>query len=259
MSDCGYNCDTNDVKRPTSLNPKEVIDIKGGSNIVVNVEDTAEKKIYTISYQEHLDPQIALNVDVGISKVGVTVSTANFSGSIIKGTQDIATRTMTPDKGLDLTANPFSWQESDIVGSEPGLYPQFSGVPTTVEVEDVLGNVISKQIGVEYRHLFYVGYSSLDTLTEDNIKALVNQDLLKTIKAKYGTYTYNYTVSTAYIYWVFPNDTTPFTSASEGPLPVPLKLDHPDVVVTDEGISKAYRVIRTSTKSKYANATIKLT
>ena len=201
--------------------------------------------------------------NVGVTKVGVTVPVVTFNGSIVKGSEDIVSRTMTPDKGLDLTA-PFSWGETDVLGTAPGLWPKFSGIPTTIQVSDGT-QLVTKQVGIEYRHLFYMGYSTKDTLTETEIKELVDQTLLTSVLSRYSTFTYNYSVVPVYIYWVFPSDTPGFTLAEEGPLPVPLKLDMSPVSITDttipeevEGRTKTYKVIRTAVKTKLVNAIIKL-
>lgn len=249
-------CDINDVNKPsTGQDPKEVIEVVGGNNIVVQTIDTPDKRTFVVNYQAYAAPSIESTVDVGVTKVGVNVLVANFSGNIVEGTGQIISRSMVPDKGLDLT-QPFSWQESDVLGTAPGLWPQFSGSPTTITAQDDEPTTVTKQVGVEFRHLFYVGYSANDVLDESAVKALVEQDLLTSIKSKYSTYTYNYSLAPVYIYWVFPGDTAGFTSAFEGPLPVPLKLDLPNVIVTDEGIAKSYRVIRTANKTKLVNAEI---
>ena len=78
------------------------------------------------------------------------------------------------------------------------------------------------------------------------------------ILSTYSSFTYNSSTIPVYIYWVFPLGTTSFSEAFEGPLPVPLKLDMPNVSITDEGVTKVYRVIRTSVKSKLVNAKIEL-
>lgn len=251
------NCTQNDVKKQASLDPREAIKVVGGNDITVDVEDDGSSITYTVNYQEHLDPTIVGGVDVPITKVGINVPAANFNGNIVKGSKDILSRIMTPDKGLDLN-NPFVWTETSIKGEEPGLFPQFSGAPTTVEVRDVQGNTVTKQFGVEYRHLFYMGFSAKDTLSEADIKGLANQTLETSILNPYRSYTYNYSLAPVYIYWVFPADSPAFSTAAEGPLPVPLFLTHSSVNITDAGVTKTYKVIRTSVKSKLVNAEITL-
>lgn len=250
------NCEINDPKKSSiGADPKEVIDVVGGNNIVVQTVETADKKTFIVNYQAYQAPTINTTVDIGISKVGVNIPLVNFTGNIVEGTGSILSRSMVPDKGLDLS-QPFAWQETNVLGTEPGLWPQFSGEPTKITAQDDKPTTVVSEVGVEFRHLFYVGYSIEDALTESQIKGLVNQDLLTNIKSKYGTYVYNYSVVPVYIYWVFPGDTPGFTSAFEGPLPVPLKLDLPNVTVTDEGIAKSYRIIRTANKTKLTNAEI---
>ena len=254
MSDICNNI--NDVQKPnSSVLPKDSIELKEGNNIKIEVEDTGTKKIYTIGYVPFSLPEIFSSNDQAVTKVGITLPTVNFTGRIDSGSNDIVSRSMTPDKGLNLTSQ-FYWQETNVRGTSPGLWPQFSGAPTTVTVVDDEANEVSKQIGVEFRHLFYMGYSDKDVLAEADIKSLVNQDLLTSIKSKYSSFTYNYSVIPVYIYWVFPGDTAQITAAAEGPLPVPLNLTLPNIDITDEGITKSYRVIRTSAKTKFINATI---
>ena len=88
---------------------------------------------------------------------------------------------------------------------------------------------------------------------------MITQDLLTSILNKYSSFTYiSNGVLPEYIYWVFPLSTATFNEAAEGPLPVPLKLNLPNVSVEDEGITISYRVIRTAVKSKITNTTITL-
>lgn len=250
-------CDINDSKPEFVGNPADILQFKEGKNIKITEETTSTNRIITIGYEEYKAPSITTSSSVGVTKVGVTVPTVTLSGNIVKGTEDIILRSTTPDKGLDLT-QPFSWIETSVLGTSPGLWPRFSGSPLQIYAKDSEGTEVTKYAGVEYRHLFYMGYSTLDTINESGIKSLVTQDLLTSILSKYSSFTYNYTIVPAYIYWVFPADTTGFTEAKEGPLPVPLKLDLPNVTVIDEGISKSYRVIRTAAKTKLANANIDL-
>lgn len=251
-------CDVNDVKKPSSLDARDLIELVAGASIGIDVEKTPDKTIYTINYREYSPVSITVTQNVSVAKVGTVVPTVTFNGNIVKGSEDIVSRSMTPDKGLDLEV-PFSWTETNVTGLVPGLFPQFSDLPTEIEAIDFKATKVTKQVGVEFRHLFYMGYSTKESLTENEIVTLLTtQDLLTSIKNKYTSFVYNYTVVPTYIYWVYPLGSTEVVSASEGPLPVPLKLDLPNVNITDSGVTKSYRVIRTSVKSKLSNATIVL-
>lgn len=254
-------CDTNDIKRIASLDPNEAIEIIGGTNIRVVKEELANKTRYTINYNAFSAPSI--NINTQIAKVGVTVPFIEFTGSFVAGSESIVQRTMAPDKGLDLTA-PFSWTESNVLGTAPGLWPKYNGEPLELSVTDAVGTVVTKQVGIEYRHLFYMGFSDKDTLLATDIKELGTQDsgaqdLLTSILSKYSSFTYTGSgVLPLYIYWAFPLSSPTFNEAAEGPLPVPLKLDLPNVSVEDSGVTIPYRVIRTAVKSKITNAKITL-
>ncbi len=251
-------CDINDVgQSPASLDPREAFEFLEGPNISIQVTKLSSKTQVLIGYKDYAAPAINVNADIPIAKVGVNFPLVNFNGNIVKGSEDIISRTMTPDKGLDLNA-PLSWQESNVSSNVPGLFPQFSGNPLQIDVLDDTGNTVVKQVGVDFRHLTYMGFSANDVLTENQIKSLTTQDLLSTVLSKYASYTYNYTLQPEYLYWVFPADFTQFTYATEGILPVPLKMDLPNVEITDEGVTKSYRVIRTAVKSRFINSTIKL-
>lgn len=256
MSQTG--CDVNDVKKPSSLDVRDLIELVAGTSIGIDVEKTPDKTIYTINYREYRPLSINVTQNVSIAKVGTAVPTVTFVGNIVKGSEDIVSRTMVPDKSINLEEQ-FTWTEENITGLTPGLYPQFSGKPTEIEAIDFKATKVTKQVGVEFRHLFYMGYSIKDTLTENEIITLLTtQDLLTSVKSKYGSFVYNYTVVPTYIYWVYPLGSSEIVSASEGPLPVPLKLDLPNVNITDSGVLKSYRVVRTAVKSKLSNATIVL-
>ena len=246
-------CDVNDAGVDPVVNPLEAIEVIGGDSIKVDKQSTPDKTIYTVNYQEYAKASISSNS--AIHKVGTTVSSFEFNVAIVPGSAKIISRSMVPDKGLNLE-EPFSWTETNIVGTDSGLWPKYDGSPVVVSCLDDTGVTVSKNIGLEYRYLYYMGFSIKDTITESDIKAFTNQDLLTSIKGKYGNYTYNYTVVPAYLYWVFPEGTTGFSEAYEGPLPVPLKLDHPNINITDEGITKTYRVIRTSVRTRFNNANI---
>lgn len=258
MSESGCSKNINDINKPDSnILPKDSIELVEGNNIKIIEQDLGNKKVYTIGYEPFSLPRVSWESSVGITKVGLTVPSVTFNANISEGSNTIVSRSMTPDKGLDLNL-PFTWNETNVLGTAAGLWPQFSGSPTIVEVQDDEANNVVSSIGVEFRHLFYVGYSTEDSLTEAQVKGLVYQDLLTKIKDKYAMYTYNYTVVPAYLYWVFPADTEAFTAAEEGPLPVPIKLDLPNISITDEGVTKSYRVIRTAAKTKFVGAEIKL-
>ena len=251
-------CDVNDVKKPSSLDARDLIELVAGASIGIDVEKTPDKTIYTINYREYSPVSITVTQNVSVAKVGTIVPTVTFNGNIVKGSEDIVYRSMTPDKGLDLEV-PFSWTETNVTGLVQGLFPQFSELPTEIEAIDFKATKVIKQVGVEFRHLFYMGYSTKESLAENEIITLLTtQDLLTSIKNKYTSIVYNYTVVPTYIYWVYPLGSTEIVSASEGPLPVPLKLDLPNVNITDSGVIKSYRVIRTAVKSKLSNATIVL-
>lgn len=252
------SCDINDVPSTAPIDPREAIEIIGGNKIRVELETTPTKSIYTVHYQEYLAPTITVGYSGPIAKVGTTVASATIAGSINSGSEDIVERTMTPDKGLDLTG-PISYIESNVVGTSPGLWPKYSGVPTILTAKDSTGNTVTKQVGVEFRHLYYMVYSTKDFLVDnDSILSGATSDLLTSILSKYSTFTYNYSTQPVYIYWIFPSDSPSFTSAMEGPLPVPLKLDCSPITILESGISKQYKVIRTAVKTRFVNSIITL-
>lgn len=244
-------CDVNDVQKEDAA---LTIKVTGGDQIRVDKYLNGTEVEYRVNYVEYSPPIISTSNDAGIVKVGITIPLVTFNGLITPGSKPITSRSMVPDKGLDLTAA-FQWTEENVVGTAPGLWPKFSGSPVLISASDGT-TPASKQAGVDVRSLFYVGFSTKATLVEADIKLLELQTLDKSIFSRYSEYTYNKSDLTRYLYWVFPKSTAGFTSAAEGPLPVPLKLDHADVVITDEGIAQNYRVIRTSTKSKFVNAVI---
>lgn len=249
-------CNANDIKQiGVSTDPRDLIDIKGEGDITVTKTFAPNKTIYTIKYQPYQAPAIIINT--AIHKVGTTVPSFVFSGQIVQGTAEILSRTITPSRPVNLEL-PFSWTESNIQGPTAGIWPRFNGSPIQIAITDVTGNIITKEVGLDFRNLFYMGYSIDDTINEATIKGFAQQHLLKGIRDRYSSFTYNYSIVPAYIYWVFPAGTPTFTEAAEGPLPVPLKLDHPNVNITDEGITLPYRVIRTAVKTRFNNATIVL-
>ena len=187
------DCNSNDVKKVASLDPREAIEIVGGTNINVVEEILPDKTRYTINYQEYAAPSITVAYSGGPKQVGTKVASATFSGAIIQGSENIVERTMTPSKGLNLEL-PISYTETDVLGATTGLYPRFSGNPTVITAKDSTGNTVIKQVGVEFRHLFYVGFSTKDTLTESEIRGIVKADhgvdLLTSIFSKYSSYKY---------------------------------------------------------------------
>lgn len=252
------SCDINDAqKKRIVVDPSEAIDIVGGKDIRVTKNKVGEKMVYTISYNQYAPPTITINS--AVRAVGTQVSGFEFRGEIILGSTAILNRTMTPDLGLDLS-KPFNWVEPDFTGTSPGLWPRFNGSPRSITALDSDGTTVSKNVGVEFRNWFYMGYSEKATLTESEIKALVNKDLLTGILSKYSSYTYTPPIeigaTTVFIYWAFPLDSSGFTAALEGPLPVPLYMEHPSISLTFPGVASPipYRVIRTSVKS-YVNQT----
>lgn len=251
-------CNVNDVPSTAPVDAREAIEIKAGAKIRVELEKVSNKDIYTIHYQEYLPPTITVSYKGAVAKVGTTIASATIDGSINPGSEDIVERTMTPDKGFSLTA-PISYVETNVTGTTPGLWPRYSGVPTVFTAKDATGTVVTKQVGVEFRHLYYMIYSTKESLSDNDVTLVsATQDLLTSILNKYSTFTYNYSTQPTYIYWVFPADSTVFTTASEGPLPVPLKLDCAPIMILESGVNKQYKVIRTAVKTKFVNSTITL-
>ena len=248
-------CDINDVKRDLTVDPRDAIDIVAGDKIEVLKDTSGNKTVYTISYKEYAAPRITVNSEV--YKVGIEVPNFTFNGNIHVGSSPIISRTMTPDKGLNLEA-PFSWTESNIKGTSNGLWPRFNGSPTKIKVIDNTGNEVEVSAGLEYRFTYYMGYSTKDTLTESDVKELKEGSLLTSILNRYRSYTYNSSALRVYIYWVFPSDSPSFTEASEGVLPVPLKLNIPNIEIMDEEVPKSYRAIRTAVPTRSATSEIDL-
>lgn len=253
-------CDVNDVKKPSSLDARDLIELVAGTSIGIDVEKTPDKTIYTINYREYSPVSITVTQNVSIAKVGTIVPTVTFNGNIVKGSEDIVSRGMTPDKGLDLEV-PFSWTETNVTGLVPGLFPQFSELPTEIEAIDFKATKVIKQVGVEFRHLFYMGYSNKGTLTEADVKTLGNtyeKTLLTSIKSKYSSYEYDYRGFTTYLYWVYPIGTPEIISAFEGAQNVPLYINPTPLAIEDSGVTTAYRVVRTAVPTKFLKSIIKL-
>lgn len=256
------SCDVNDAQKKKILaDPSEAIDIVGGKDIRVTKNKVGEKMIYIVSYNQYAPPTITINS--AVRAVGTQVSGFEFRGEIIPGSTAILNRAMTPDLGLDLST-PFNWIEPDFTGTSPGLWPRFNGTPRSITALDSDGTTVSKSVGVEFRNWFYMGYSEKETLTESEIKALVNKDLLTGILSKYSSYTYTPPIAvgaaTVFIYWVFPLSSTGFTVAIEDPQPVPLFMNHASVNLTFPGLADPvpYRIIRTALKTYVNNTKILL-
>ena len=251
-------CDVNDSKLQLSSDPRDVISVVGGNSIEVVETRTLDKLIFTVNYREYAAPTITVNTL--IEKVGVTIPTVKFDASFNKGSVNFISRTMTPDKGLDLTI-PFTWNEENVRGIEAGLWPRFNGSPILLSCNDEKGTTVTKQVGVEYRNLFYMGYSNKDTLTEADVKTLGNtyeKTLLTSIKSKYSSYEYDYRGFTTYLYWVYPIGTPEIISAFEGAQNVPLYINPTPLDIEDSGVTTAYRVVRTAVPTKFLKSIIKL-
>jgi hypothetical protein len=255
-------CDINDGKAIIPVDPRETIEIVGGNKIEVFVEKTATKSTYTVNYREYAPPTISV-VHAGpgnlIQQVGVTVPLADFLGGIYSGSNTIVERTMVPDKSLDLSL-PISFTETDVLGTSPGLWPQFSGIPTVISAKDDTGTIVTKQVGVEYRYPFYMIYTTKSALVDDDsllVSPETTTDLLTSILSKYNSFTYNYSAMPVYVYWVFPVVTTGFSTALEGSQIVPLKLDCSSINITLPGVTLpvVYRVIRTAVKTRFTTVT----
>ena len=250
------NCNVNDTPslNPSS-DPRDAIEVKGGTKIRVELEKTPGKDTYIVHYQEYLPPTITVSYKGAVVKVGTTVLEATIDGSITPGSEDIVERIMTPDKGFSLTA-PISYVETDVKGTTPGLWPRYNGVPTVFTAKDAVGTVVTKQVGVEFRYPFYMVYTTQDSLVNDD--AVLSgpnstEDLLTSILSKYSSFLYSYSVQPVYIYWVFPAGTPAFTAAQEGAQNVPLKLDCSPIQITIPGVSPSvsYKVIRTAVKTRF--------
>lgn len=249
-------CNINDPRRlPISTDPRDLIDVRGEGDVTVTKTFESDRVVFTVKYQEYKAPSIIINS--AIHKVGTTISSFVFTGQIIPGTADIISRSIIPNRNINLE-QVFSWTESNILGTSAGIWPRFNGNPLKIVVTDSTNNSIEQEVGISFRNLFYMGYSVNDIVTELEIKSFSNAHLLSNIRERYNSFSYNFSIVPAYVYWVFPAGTPTFTEASEGPLPVPLKLDHPNIHITDEGITIPYRVIRTAVRTRFNNSIINL-
>ena len=250
-------CDVNEIRSEFVANPLEAIKVVAGDGISVSEDKVGGQVVFTVSRKDYLAP--SLEFTAPIYKVGTIVPSYNFAVNLTNGSEDIVSFSMVPPRVV--TPSPIlSWTEENIHGTDSGLWPKFDGVPTTITLIDSKGTIVTKQVGLEYRYRFFMGFSTEESLNASQIQTLGNSDLLTGILNKYATHTYTYSggVLPVYIYWAFPSDTVGFTEALEGPMPVPLNLTLPNVNIVDEGVTKSYRVIRTAVKTKVTNAKIQL-
>ena len=257
MTMCNSGCGDNSIKFPVTGDVRDAIQIVGGKNINVTKERLSDIDKYTIAYQEYISPTITYTPQT-IVQTGVVVPSITFTGNIQQGSEEIVTRTMIPDKSLNLSS-PFSWKEINISGTAPGLFPKYSGQPTTITVLDADGKTTTKQVGVEVRNAFFCGFNTSDTLTESQIITLTyNHDLLNSILDKYSSFTYTYKTMPTYLYWVYPVGSKGITYASEGVMSVPTVKLSDAVTVTEYGVPTLYEVVRTANKTVFDNSIIKL-
>ena len=238
---------------PNAVDYRE-IDILPGKSIKVTKTETPSKVTYTIDYESYVASKLSVTVTPKYIELGDSV-VVNYTANLTVGTEDIVSNTVTPLPSGLVISESMAWQDT-ISSSVSGPVN-----PVTWQVIDAEGNTSAVTIQAVATSKLYIGYSANDVLTEAQVKALTEFSALGTsIKtAANSIASYNFTASTAYIYWIYPVGGPGITSAEEGPLPVPLTTLGSTVSITnDHGVTISYKVVRTSVKSKYIAANIKL-
>lgn len=246
-----------------------VIDITNPPIIVRAIEGALNGNIVR-PYQENgvlvyqledftlVKPVVAFTNNAPVAtEIGATISSVTFNGSISQGSYPIASRSLTPNPGVVLTA-PFNFNKVNVKRTTPGVAESH-----TLQATDDHGNQTSVISAVTFKHSFYQGYSELPTLTQAQIKALANKTLNDNIIQQYGgekTYVVPGSPATPkYIFWIGPVGTQAIAAALLGGLGLAISI-LPSVNVTnsnDGSIITPYFVIRTS--NKFNPGTYKIT
>jgi hypothetical protein len=246
---------------PESASSSPPVDFENPSIIVRNIDGALNgnvvrkyyengKIVYQLEDFTLVKPVIAFSNNAAAAvEIGVNLASVQFNGSITQGSYPITLRSITPDPGgLDLTA-PFNFTKTNVKRTSPGVAELH-----TVSATDDQANQTVVNSGVNFKHSFYQGFSDLASLSQAEIKALVNKTLNDNIIQQYGgAKTYVVPGSPAipkYIYWVFPVGTQAIAGATMLGLGLALST-LPSVAVTnsnDGTIVTQYVVMRTANK-----------
>lgn len=227
------------------LKPKGVYSFVDGQDTKVVLTEIDGITQVRYDYAPYRAPSVSLGVSPTVFEVGDTVPIATFTLNITERSNPLSSIVINPDPGIVPTVGTNTFQVLDVTRDTAG-----SIATHTATITDDSGNgSISDSASLSARWRYFQGFSLKSTLNETDIKALVNQTISTGIKTVYGG-SKNYVVPASavnqYVYWAFPNDTSPFTSLSNGAFAVPF-ISLGDVSVTNDfGVTKLYTVVRTA-------------
>lgn len=246
---------------PASASSRPPIDFENPSIIVRHMEGALNGNfvrkysengnlVYQLEDFTLVKPVIVFTNDAPAkTEIGVNIATVEFNGSITQGSYPISTRSIDPDPGGLILTAPFSFDKTNVKRTSPGVAELH-----TLQATDDHGNQTVVTSSVAFKHSFYQGYSDLATLTQAQIKALVNKTLNDNIIQEYGgqnAYVVPGSPATPkYIYWCFPVGTQAIAGATMLGLGLALTT-LATVAVTnsnDGAIVTEYAVMRTANK-----------
>ncbi len=222
MSTCKNNSNIN----PNAVPSTKLVEVRGKKGeLTIKRTEEGNAVVFTAEFYKEFD--ISLEAQPAIVEVGSSDVEVAFTGKITRKDTDIASRSLTPSvSGLDpLEVDSFTFTKTGIESDIQGIYPAH-----VLEVTDKAGTKKNVTGGTRFYHRVYQGFSSLEELTENDIKNLENSNVEESVFTSYGgNQTYSVPVSSLkqYIYWVFHKDTAPIIAARTGLLTFPLtKLDN---------------------------------
>lgn len=253
MSDCsGSTCEYDGFQNPKIVKYEDTPE--GASSNIIFKDGTRIKITETIgpngerqiqhNFFAYTAPIASFSASPNVFEVGDTVAEVVFTANVTKGSDDISTLSISPDPGVAVTEGTTTFSKLNVTSSVKASVQSH-----TLTVDDASSEpAVTKTASVNAYFRQYMGFSTKAQLNEADVKALVNSGLTSSIKSTYGgSYTYAFPNNgfNNYLYWAYDLGSPEIQELLEGPLPVPLKLDHPNVSVTNSfGIVKTYRIVR---------------
>lgn len=228
------------------IEPKDNFQFIDGTDITVSITTLSDgTKAVQHNYSPYVAPTVSFNVSPSFFEVGDTVPSANFTLNVTERSNTIDSITVVPDPGITLNVGNNTWSVANITSNVAGNV----GTHTATISDNSANPNVTVNTSLNARWRYYQGFSTKSTLTETDIKALVNDDLSTGIKSLYGgnnTYTVPTSAVNQFIYWSYPEGTNGIQSLSSGGFVVPFTVAGTVPITNSFGITENYIVVRTS-------------
>src|SRR5690606_33281713 len=238
------------VPQSNPLKPYEFVglrDIKVSEELLPN----GTRRV-TITNVDYVPPSINAQGNPS-AEIGALVN-FQFNVSIVKGSEEIVSRVINPDPGVDLNA-PFNLNLVNFTSNTKGLKTAYN-----LSVTDERGSLLSVNFGAIFNPRVFMGYSTKDVIVAGDVSGFSGQlagGIMDVYKGE-KTYTVPTSLVNHYIWWLNPVGSTPIAKATMSGYELPLVVVPGNIeIINQYGVAINY--VRVRTANSFGGGTLKIT